>query len=107
MPASRAVETTERVTLKSILTDPLVGPIMSIVFVLLAGFGLVFPILPLFARSFGVGNDGAGLLIATFGFARLFGDLIGGTIVDRRGEGWAAIVGVGFLPGCFSAPRGA
>lgn len=103
MPASRHLETTARVTLRSILTDPLVGPIIGIVFVLLAGFGLVFPILPLFARSFGVGNDGAGLLIATFGFARLFGDLIGGTIVDRRGERWTAVVGMTFLALCSSA----
>jgi MFS family permease len=103
MPTPRHLETTERVTLRSILTDPLIGPIIGIVFVLLAGFGLVFPILPLFARSFGVGNDGAGLLIATFGFARLFGDLIGGTIVDRRGERWTAIVGMSFLAVCSSA----
>ena len=103
MPTRRHLETTERVTLRSILADPLVGPIIGIVFVLLAGFGLVFPIIPLFARSFGVGNDGAGLLIATFGFARLFGDLIGGTIVDRRGERWTAVVGMGFLALCSTA----
>jgi MFS family permease len=103
MSTSRHLETTERVTLRSILTDPLVGPIIGIVFVLLAGFGLVFPILPLFARSFGVGNDGAGLLIATFGFARLFGDLIGGSIVDRRGERWTAVIGMVFLALCSAA----
>jgi MFS family permease len=103
MPGSRHLETTERVTLRSILTDPLVGPIIGIVFVLLAGFGLVFPILPLFARSFGVGNDGAGLLIATFGFARLFGDLIGGSIVDRKGERWTAVIGMVFLALCSAA----
>jgi MFS transporter, DHA1 family, multidrug resistance protein len=103
MSAARHLETTERVTLKSIMTDPLVGPIIGIVFVLLAGFGLVFPILPLFARSFGVGNDGAGLLIATFGFARLFGDLIGGSIVDRKGERWTAVIGMVFLALCSTA----
>jgi MFS family permease len=90
----------ERVTARSILTDPLVGPIIAIVLVLLSGFGLVFPIMPLFARSFGVGNDGAGLLIATFGFARLFGDLVGGSIVDRKGERWTAIAGMIFLGVC-------
>ena len=79
------------------------GPIIVIVFLLLAGLGLVFPILPLFARSFGVGNDGAGLFIATFGFARLFGDLIGGSIVDRKGERWSAVAGMAFLAVCSSA----
>lgn len=93
----------EKVTLRSILADPLVGPIIGLVFVLLTGFGLVLPTLPLFARSFGVGNDGAGLLIATFGFARLFGDLIGGSIVDRKGERWAGIAGMIVLGVCSSA----
>ncbi|MGH2735195.1 MAG: MFS transporter [Actinomycetota bacterium] len=100
VPRSRA---NEKVTPRSILTDPLIGPIIGIVFVLLAGFGLVFPILPLFARSFGVGNDGAGLLIATFGLARLLGDLIGGSVVDRKGERWTAVVGMVFLAVCSSA----
>ena len=59
--------------------------------------------MPLFAKSFGVGNDGAGLLIATFGFARLLGDLIGGSIVDRKGERWTAVVGMLFLAICSSA----
>lgn len=103
MSASSPPRTTEKVTLRSILTDPLVGPIIGIVLVVLAGFGLVFPILPLFARSFGVGNDGAGLLIATFGFARLFGDLAAGSIVDRKGERWTAVVGMAVLALCSSA----
>lgn len=83
--------------LRSILSDPLVGPLIAIVLILLTGLGLVFPIIPLFARSFGVGNDAAGLLIATFGLARLVGDLIGGSIVDRRGERWTAVGGMAFL----------
>jgi MFS family permease len=85
------------------LADPLVGPIIGIVFILLAGFGFVLPTLPLFAKSFGVGNDGAGLFIASFGFARLFGDLIGGTIVDRKGERFAALTGMALLALCSSA----
>jgi MFS family permease len=103
MPGSRDPEPAARVTFRSILTDPLVGPIIGMVFILLCGFGLVLPIMPLFARSFGVGNDGAGLLIGTFGFARLFGDLIGGSIVDRKGERWTAIAGMAFLAVCSSA----
>jgi MFS family permease len=93
----------QKIGARQILTDPLVGPIIVIVFILLAGLGLVFPVLPLFARSFGVGNDGAGLFIGAFGFARLFGDLIGGTIVDRKGERWTAIAGLGFLGACCAA----
>ena len=83
------------------------GPIIGIVFVLLTGLGLIFPTMPLFARSLGVGNDGAGLLISAFGFARLLGDLIGGSIVDRRGERWTAIVGMIILIVCSSATAAA
>lgn len=97
----------ERVTLRGVLADPHVGPIIGIVFVLLTGLGLVFPTMPLFARSLGVGNDGAGLLISAFGLARLLGDLIGGSIVDRRGEQWTAVVGMAILAVCASATASA
>lgn len=91
-PASRRAN--EKVGIATVVFDPLVGPLIGIVLILLTGLGFVFPIVPLFARSFGVGNDGAGLLIATFGFARLIGDLLGGSIVDRRGERWTAVAGM-------------
>jgi MFS family permease len=97
----------QKVGVREILFDPLIWPIVLIILVFMAGFGLVFPVLPLFAKEFGVGNDGAGLFVGTFGFARLFGDLIGGTIVDRRGERWTAIVGLTFLGICSSATAAA
>jgi MFS family permease len=103
MSSTPEAATDEKVTIGAVLKDPYVGPIIGLVLVLLAGFGLVFPVLPLFARSFGVGNDGAGLLLATFGFARLFGDLIGGSIVDRKGERWSAVVGMAYLAVCATA----
>src|SRR4051794_38713982 len=81
-------------SIKSVLTDPLVGPILGLVLIVLAGLGLALPILPLFARSFGVGYAGTGLMISAFGFARLFGDLIGGSIIDRKGERWTAVTGM-------------
>lgn len=93
----------EKITLRTILADPHVRPIVGLVFVLLAGIGVVFPIIPLYARSFGVGYDGAGLLIGAFGFARLFGDLIGGSIVDRKGEKWTAMLGMAILAVCSTA----
>jgi MFS family permease len=92
-----------KVGLRSMLRDPLVGPLIGVVLVVLTGIGLVFPIMPLFARSYGVGNDGAGALIGAFGLARLVGDLIGGTIVDRRGERWAAVAGMSVVAVASSA----
>jgi MFS family permease len=97
----------QKLTFATVLKDPLVGPLIGLVLVLLAGFGLVFPVLPLFAKSFGVGNDGAGLLLATFGFARLFGDLIAGSIVDRKGERWTAVTGMAYLAVCSAATAAA
>ena len=93
----------DKVTLRSILGDPYIGPIIGLVFIVLAGIGVVFPILPLYARSFGVGYDGVGVFIGAFGFMRLFGDLIGGAIVDRRGERWTATAGMSLLAVCSTA----
>ena len=83
-----------KVSFRTVLTDPLVRPMVIFVFVLLAGMGVAIPLIPLFARSFGVGYDGTGFLIATYGVARLFGDLVAGPIVDRRGERWTAVAGL-------------
>ncbi len=69
----------------------------------MAGIGVVFPVMPLYARSFGVDYGGVGLFIGAFGFMRLFGDLIGGAVVDRKGERWAATVGMSFLAVCATA----
>jgi MFS family permease len=64
------------------------------VFIVMAGAGLVLPILPLFARSFGVGYGAVGLLVSAYGLARLVFDLAAGPIVDRFGERAAAVGGL-------------
>ena len=56
---------------------------MLVAFVLMAGFGVVAPILPLFARSFGVGYAAAGGMISAFAAARLAFDLVAGPLIDR------------------------
>jgi MFS family permease len=97
-------ETTgQKISLSFVLKDAHVGPIIALVFILLAGLGLALPIIPLFARSFGVDYRGTGLMIGAFGFGRLFGDLIGGSIVDKRGERWSAIIGMAGLATCVTA----
>jgi DHA1 family multidrug resistance protein-like MFS transporter len=84
------------VTVRVILGDPAVRVVMLITFVIMLGFGIIAPILPLFARSFGVGYDAAGLLISAFAFTRLIFDLVAGPIVDRYGERVAATAGLVF-----------
>jgi len=98
-----ATRAEEKVTLRSILTDRHIGPIIGLVIIVLAGMGAVFPVLPLYARSFGVGYDGVGLFVGSFGFMRLFGDLIGGSVIDRRGERWTTVAGMSLLTVCSAA----
>src|SRR5262245_40581713 len=88
---------TEKVTVRQILGDPAVRVVVLIVFVIMLGFGVIAPILPLYARSFGVSYDAASLLISAFAFARLVFDPFAGPIVDRRGERVSAMTGVVFV----------
>ena len=55
-------------------------------FVVMLGFGILAPVLPNYARSFGVGYDAVGLLISAFSFARLVADPFVGRYIDRYGE---------------------
>ena len=78
------------------LTRPM-ALILFTVFLDLLGFGIVFPILPLYAQSFGVGLDAAGLLVSAFGVTRLIMDPFSGPVVDRLGERQSAALGVGIV----------
>ena len=80
-------------SLRVIIGDPALRVIMVVVFVIMLGFGIVAPILPLFARSFGVSYGAAGLLVSAFAFTRLAFDLVAGPIVDRWGEQRASVAG--------------
>ncbi|MEE8449268.1 MAG: MFS transporter [Thermodesulfobacteriota bacterium] len=48
-----------------------------------AGMNALAPVLPLFGRTFGVSTTLVGLLIASFGLARVLGDLPSGYLSDR------------------------
>jgi MFS family permease len=50
------------------------------------GFGIVFPAIPVFAKSFGVNNTAVGLVVSVFAFARFSSGMISGKFVDRFGE---------------------
>lgn len=67
--------------------------------VVMLGFGLIIPALPLFAQRFGVGEAGIGLLLMAFAVTRLAGNIWTGSLIHRLGERrisfWGlAIVGV-------------
>jgi MFS family permease len=83
-----------KVTFRLIVSDPAVRVVVLIVFVIMLGFGIIAPILPLYARSFGVSYEAASLLISAFAFTRLLSDPVVGPIVDRFGERVCSIIGV-------------
>ena len=71
---------------RDVLRIPEVRAAMTGTFVIMLGFGILSPVLPSYARSFGVGYDAVGLLISGFSFARLVADPFVGRFIDRHGE---------------------
>ena len=55
-------------------------------FIIALGYGLIAPVLPQFAGSFGVSMAAAGAVISIFAFARLIGAPGAGRLVDRLGS---------------------
>jgi MFS family permease len=92
--AGVAPDPSPKVSARAIVSDPAVRVVLLMVFVIMLGFGLIAPILPLYARSFGVSYETASLLISAFAFARLVFDPVAGPIVDRIGERLSATLGV-------------
>ncbi|MBA2319250.1 MAG: MFS transporter [Euzebyales bacterium] len=72
----------------------LVALVVAVVVAL--GFGLVVPILPVFARSFGVSLTAVSLVISVFAGVRLVSNLYTGGLTDRIGTrnavGWGALI---------------
>jgi MFS family permease len=62
-------------------------------FIIMLGYGIVSPVLPSYAKTFGVGYDAVGLLIAGFSFTRLLADPFCGRVIDRLGERATSVVG--------------
>ena len=65
----------EKSALRAILSERSVVAVIGLALFLNVGTGLVLPILPLYARSFGVDYGQAGLLVGAYYFARLVSDL--------------------------------
>ena len=82
-----------RVRIRDILRIREVRVVTVATFVVMLGYGILSPVLPLYARSFHVGYDAVGLLVSAFAFTRLLFDLVAGPLVNRFGE--RAIVTVG------------
>jgi DHA1 family multidrug resistance protein-like MFS transporter len=74
-----------------------VAVLTAVSFSVAIGYGVVVPVIPLFARSFGVSHAAAGAVISTFAFMRLTTGLVGGRLVDRFGERLVLAVGVSIV----------
>jgi MFS transporter, DHA1 family, multidrug resistance protein len=75
------------------MAEPAVRVGVGVTLVIMLGYGLIVPVLPLYARSFGVGRVEVGVLMTAFGLMRLLFDLVGGPMVDRLGERFTATLG--------------
>ena len=68
--------------------------VCSIVFVDAMLFGALAPLVPGYAREFGLGKGGAGLLVAAFGAGALAGGIPGGLASARFGPKRAVVLGM-------------
>lgn len=74
--------------------------------VIMLGSSIISPVLPLYAREFGVSYAGAGLLVSSFAAGRLAFDYIGGALADRASPRLLTTAGAlitaisAFLCGC-------
>ncbi len=84
---------TGAVGFRDIVRIPEIRAAMIGTFVLMLGFGILSPVLPKYARSFGVGYDAVGVLIAAFSLTRLVFDPFVGRVIDRFGERATATAG--------------
>ena len=68
--------------------------LLAISITVAVGFAMVIPVLPDFARSFGVGLAAIGLIQLVFGLTRFSFGLVGGLAVDRFGERTTTVAGI-------------
>jgi len=68
--------------------------LIAAAFVIAIGYGIVAPVLPQFATTFGVGVAAASAVVSAFALARLLFAPAGGRILNRIGERPTYVVGV-------------
>jgi MFS family permease len=71
-----------------------VAILTAVAFTVALGFGIVAPVIPAFARQFGVSVAAAASVISVFALMRVFGALPAGRLVDRFGEPGVMAAGI-------------
>jgi len=70
------------------------GVVFAVVFIDLLGFGIVLPVLPTYAATFGVSPAAIGLLVTSFSLLQLVAVPVWGALSDRYGRRPVLIVGL-------------
>jgi DHA1 family multidrug resistance protein-like MFS transporter len=91
--------------LRALLVSRAVASAAAVAIVVALGFGLLVPVLPLYARSFGVPATQVGLVVSAFALWRLLCDLPAGRLVGRLGAARATALGAAIVA-CSSAAAG-
>jgi len=68
-----------------------------IAFFVMVGFGVVVPVLPVYAKSFGVDNFAVGAIISAFALMRFVSSPFVGKLIDLLGERTVLSVGIGIV----------
>ncbi|HVM14091.1 MAG TPA: MFS transporter [Egibacteraceae bacterium] len=82
---------------RGLLTDPTFAVALAIAVVVALGFGVIVPVLPLFARAFGVGLFEVTLVVSVFAAARLVSNVYTGALTDRVGMRTSICWGAGVV----------
>ncbi|HYN30218.1 MAG TPA: MFS transporter [Dermatophilaceae bacterium] len=68
--------------------------LVAAAFIIAVGFGLITPVLPQFATSFGVGATASSVVVSAFAFFRLVFAPAGGRLIARLGERPVYLIGL-------------
>lgn len=68
-----------------------------IAFFVMVGFGVVVPVLPVYVKSFGVGNLEIGAVVSAFALMRFLASPVCGKLIDWAGERSILAVGIGIV----------
>ncbi len=68
-----------------------------IAFFVMVGFGVVVPVLPVYVRSFGVGNAEVGAVVSAFALMRFAASPFCGRMIDLAGERAILSIGIGIV----------
>jgi DHA1 family multidrug resistance protein-like MFS transporter len=74
-----------------------VAVLAAVAFSVAVGFGIVAPVIPLFAHHFGVGRAEVGAVLSAFAFMRLASALGVGRLIDAIGERVVLATGIGIV----------